>query len=91
VIFGIILPFAALVVVGGLLALFLIKRSIKDVKGLWQTTGSKIPPRVSYEKPSVQEARVPHKPPTQNKEQSKEEEPLPANVNEGNQSLRWRW
>jgi hypothetical protein len=91
VIFGMILPFAALVVVGGLLALFLIKRSIKDVKGLWQTTGSKIPPTVSYEKPSVQEVRIPNKPPRQSKEQSKEEEPLPANVNEGNQGLRWRW
>jgi hypothetical protein len=87
VIFGIILPFAALVLVGGLLAMLLIKRSIKDVKGLWQTTGSKIPPKVSYEKPSVQEVKIQDKP----ARQSKEEEPLPANVNEGNQGLRWRW
>lgn len=88
-IFGILLPFAALVVVGGLLALLLIRHEIGEVKGLWQTTSSKKPSKVSDEKPSPQEFKAQYKP----YKQSTQEEHLPANMNEGNQEKAnlWRW
>jgi hypothetical protein len=91
-IFGILLPFAALVVVGGLLALILIRHEIGEVKGLWQTTGSKSPPKVLNEKPSPQELKPQYKPYRQSTPSTREEHP-PANVNEGNQEVShpWRW
>jgi hypothetical protein len=88
-IFGILLPFAALVVVGSLLALLLIKRGIGEVKGIWQTTGSKSPPKVLDEKPPPQEFKPQYKP----YKRSTQEEHMPANMNEENQEMAhpWRW
>ncbi len=88
-IFGILLPFVALVVVGGLLALILIRHEIGEVKGLWQTTRSKNPPKVLDEEPSPQELKPQYKP----YKQSTQEEHTPANVNEVNQEIAhpWRW
>lgn len=88
-IFGIILPFAAIVVVGGLLALLMVKHGIGEVKGLWQTTNSKHPPKVLEEKPKPQELKPQYKP----YKQSTQEEHLPANRNEENQEMAhpWRW
>ncbi len=88
-IFGILLPFAALVVVGGLLALILIRHEIGEVKGLWPTTSSKNPPKVLDEKPSPQEPKPQYKP----HQQSTQEEHTPANINEGHQEMAhpWRW
>jgi hypothetical protein len=88
-IFGVLLPFVALVVVGGLLALFLVKHGIGEVKGLWQTTGSKNPSKLSEEKPSPQEFKTPYKP----GKQSTPEEHQPANTDEASQGNAnpWRW
>jgi hypothetical protein len=90
-IFGILLPLAALAVVGGLLALLLIKHEIGEVKGLWQTTSSKNPSKVSDEKPSPNEFKTQYKPYKQSKQT--QEEHLPANMNEGNpeKANLWRW
>jgi len=87
--FGIILPFAALVFVGGILTYLLIRRGIGEVKGLWQTTSAKNPPKVVYEKPAPQEVKTQYKPLKQNTQ----EENLPAKMNEGNSENAhpWRW
>jgi len=93
-IFGVILPFVALVIVGGLLALLLIRHEIGEVKGLWQTTrskvpsnGSKNPSEVSDDKPSPHEVKTQYKP---YKQSTQEEHPQPS-MNEGNQGHPWRW
>jgi len=88
-IFGVLLPLVALVVVGGLLALLLIKHGIGEVKGLWQTTSSKNPSKLSDKKPSPQEFKTPYKP----YKKSTQEEHLPANMDEANpgNANPWRW
>lgn len=88
-IFGVLLPFVALVVVGGLLALFLVKHGIGEVKGLWQTTSSKNPSKLSDEKPSPQEFKTPNKP----YKQSTQEEHQPEHIDEANpgDGHPWRW
>jgi hypothetical protein len=90
-IFGILLPLVALVVMGGLLALLLIKHEIGEVKGLWQTTSSKNPSKVSAVKPSPNEFKAQYKPYKQSTK-TQEEHP-PANMNEGNpeKANLWRW
>ena len=87
-IFGVILPFITLVIVGGLLAFLLVRRGFGEVKGIWQTTGSKNTPKASYEKPQPQEVKPQSKPPPK---QNTHEENLPANTGEENSGLRWRW
>jgi hypothetical protein len=88
-IFGVLLPFVALVIVGGLLALLLVKHGIGEVKGLWQTTSSKNPSKLSEEKPSPQEFKTPYKP----YKQSTQEEHQPAKMDEANpgNGNPWRW
>jgi Flp pilus assembly pilin Flp len=88
-IFGVLLPFVALVVVGGLLTLFLVKHGIGEVKGIWQTTGSKNPSKLADEKPSPQEFKTPNKP----YKQSTQEEHQPEHIDEANQGNGnpWRW
>jgi hypothetical protein len=88
-IFGVLLPFVALVVVGGLLALLLVKHGIGEVKGLWQTTSSKNPSESSGEKPSPQEFKTPYRP----HKKSTQEKHQPANTNEANpgNGNPWRW
>jgi len=88
-IFGILLPFVALVAVGGILILFLVKRGIGEVKGLWQTTGSKNPHKLSDEKPSPQVFKTLYKP----YKQSTQEERQPASVDKTNpgEGIPWRW
>ena len=88
-IFGVLLPLVALAVVGGLLALLLVKHGIGEVKGLWQTTSSKNPRKLSDEKPSPQEFKTPYTP----YKQSTQEEHPPANIDEANpgNGNPWRW
>ena len=87
--FGVLLSVVALVVIGGLLALLLVKHGIGEIKGLWQITSSKNPSKLSDTKPSPQEFKTRYKPDTQ----SIQEKHLPANVDEANpgNSNPWRW
>ena len=88
-IFGVLLPFVAIALVGGLLTLLLIRRGIGEVKGLWQTTGSKNPSGLSRKELPAPELKTPYKP----SEQRAPEKDLSANTNEENASHGnlWRW
>jgi hypothetical protein len=88
-IFGVLLPFVALVVVGGLLTLLLIRRGIGEVKGLWQTTSSKAPSEQLRKELPALELKRRYKP----YEQSAPEKDMSANTNEENDShgVLWRW
>ena len=88
-IFGVLLPFVALVLVGGLLTLLLVRRGIGEVKGLWQTTSSKSPSELSRKESPAPELKTRYKP----HEQSAQEKDLPANTNEENATHGnlWRW
>jgi hypothetical protein len=93
-ILGVLLPFVALVVVGGLLTLLLIRRGVGEVKGLWQTTGSKNPSELSRKESPAKESPAPelktrYKP----SEQSAPEKDLPASTGEENATHGnlWRW
>jgi len=88
-IFGVLLPFVALVIVGGLLALLLIKHGIGEVKGLWQTKDSKNPSKVSDDKTSPHEFKARYEP---FKQITREDHAQP-NMNEGNagNGTSWRW
>jgi hypothetical protein len=93
-ILGILLPFVALVGVGGLLTLLLVRRGIGEVKGLWQTTGSKNPPALLRKELPAKELPAPelktrYKP----HEQSAQEKDLPASTSEENATHGnlWRW
>ncbi len=88
-IFGVLLPFVALVLVGGLLTLLLVRRGIGEVKGLWQTTGSKGHSEQLRKELPAPELKTRYKP----YEQSAQEKDLSANTNEENASHGnlWRW
>ena len=88
-IFGVLLPFVALVLVGGLLTLLLVRRGIGEVKGLWQTTSSKSPSEQLHKEIPAPELKRRYKP----YEQSALEKDLPANTNEENAAHGnlWRW
>ena len=88
-IFAVLLPFGALVVVGGILAFIFIKHEIGKVTGLYKTTSSKNTLKASDEKPSPQEFKIRYKPYKRNTQ----DEDLPADVDEGNKAIAhpWRW
>jgi hypothetical protein len=88
-IFGVLLPFVALVIVGGLLTLLLVKHEIGEVKGLWQATSSKGHSELSRKELPAPELKTRYKP----HEQSEPEKDPPANTNEENAShgVLWRW
>ena len=88
-IFGVLLPFVALVLVGGLLTLLLVRRGIGEVKGLWQTTGSKNPSEQLRKELPAPELKARYKP----CEQTEPEKDLSANTNEENATHGnlWRW
>ena len=88
-IFGVLLPFVALVFVGGLLTLLLVRRGIGEVKGLWQTTSSKSPSELSRKESPAPELKTRYKP----YEQSAPEKDLPASTSEENAThgVLWRW
>jgi len=88
-IFGVLLPFVAIVLVGGLLTLLLVRRGIGEVKGLWQTTGSKNPPALLRKELPAPEPKTRYKP----YEQSAPEKDLLASTSEENAThgVLWRW
>lgn len=88
-ILGVLLPFVALVLVGGLLTLLLMRHGIGEIKSLWQTTSSKNPSGISRKELPSQELKTQHKP----YEQSTQEKDLSANTNEENAAHGnlWRW
>ena len=88
-ILGILLPFVALVIVGGLLTLLLVRHEIGEVKGLWQATSSKAPSELSRKELPAPELKTRYKP----HEQSAQEKDLPASTSEENAShgVLWRW